>query len=902
MSRVDNGSTVALAGRVHAQANARNDRGAVAGTLAMPGMMLLLKPSGAQETALGQLLQRQQDPTSPDFHRWLTPERYAAQFGVSQDDVTKITDWLQSQGFVVDDVAPSRTWITFSGSAAQVSGAFHTSIHHYNVGGVTHYANATDPAIPAALVDVVGGIRGLSDFRLKPRVKAAVPEMTTSGGVHHIAPDDLATIYNIAHLYTDGLDGTGQTIAVVGQSNINISDVQHFRSTFNLSAPNVTKVLARGSLNPGIVSGDVDESNLDIEWAGAVARNAQILFYYSTDVWTSALYAISQNQAQVLTMSYGSCEPQDLVDLPTFQAAAQQANAQGMTFVAAAGDNGAADCEDSGATIAQDGLAVDVPGSIPEVTSAGGTEFQEQAGVTYWSSTNTANGASALSYIPEIAWNDTSLEGTLAAGGGGASVFFPQPSWQTGAGVPLDGRRHVPDVSLASSPAHDAYYVYSSGSAQYFGGTSFAAPSWAGLVALLNQYLVSSGIQSQSGVGNINPALYRLAAVGGVFHDVTSGSNIVPCVPWSPNCNQDSGFTLGFTAGPNYDQATGLGSMNAYNLVHQWSANLAQSASVAASIDNNPVFQVGSQWTFTVTLNEEAGIGATLTSFTIDGTSYLSQFSNPAIAARGSISATISLSNVAVPKNVVFVFGGVDANGTPWTTQMSIPFSGPEANLTIGGVSNAASGQRVYAPGMIMSVYGAGLGDFVQSAGTIPLPLYLSGFQAMVNGVPAPLYYVSPNQVNLQIPYETQPGVATLYVLNPYQTFSYRFTVSAAGPGIFMLPDGSVNPSSSGARGQTYTLFITGEGQVRPSLATGDSPSVRTPTSQLPRPVQTVSVTIGGMPADTSNNFFVGIPSGLVGVTQINFTVPATAPLGRQAVVVTVGNASSQPAYFTVTQ
>ena len=671
-ARIDNGSTVVLTGRVHAQANARNDRGAVEGAFAMPGMMLLLKPSAAQQSALGQLLQRQQDPSSPDFHRWLTPWQYAAQFGASPDDVTKITDWLQSQGFVVDNIASSHTWIAFSGSAAQVSGAFHTSIHRYDVGGVTHYANATDPAIPAALADVVTGVRGLHDFRLKPRARKATPEMTTSSGVHHIVPDDLATIYNIAHLYTDGLDGTGQTIAVVGQSNINISDATTFRANFHLSAPNVTKVLA--GPNPGIVSGDVDESNLDIEWSGAVARNAQILFYYSTDVWTSALYAIDHNQAKVLTMSYGSCEQSDLVDLPTFQAAAQQANAQGMTFLAASGDNGAADCEDSGAVIAQDGLAVDVPGSIPEVTSAGGTEFQEQSGITYWSATNTANGASALQYIPEIAWNDTSLEGNLASTGGGASVFFPQPSWQTGAGVPADGKRHVPDVSLASSPAHDAYYVYSSGSAQYFGGTSFAAPTWAGLVALLNQYLVNSGIQSQSGLGNINPTLYRLAAIGGVFHDITSGSNIVPCVPGSPDCSQNSGgFTLGYFAGPNYDQATGLGSMNAYNLVHQWGSNLAQNAAVAATIDNNPVFQVGSQWPFTITLNEEAGIAATLTSFTINGVSHLSQFSNRTMAARGSISATINLTNVAVPTNVVFVFGGVDASGATKVNIRKLP-------------------------------------------------------------------------------------------------------------------------------------------------------------------------------------------------------------------------------------
>ena len=897
-ARIDSARTVVLTGHVHPRATPQNDRGAVEGTLPLT-MTLVLRSTPAQQADLDQLLAQQHDPASSSYHQWLTPEQYADSFGVSASDLAAIAAWLESQGFTVSNVARSRTWITFSGTAAQAQPAFRTEIHRYNVGGSLHYANATDPSIPAALAGVVAVIRGLNDFRMQPRIrKPVLPEMTTLGGSHHIAPDDFATIYNVAPLYQAGVDGTGQTIAVVGQTAIHTSDIQSFNSQFNLGPPNLQQVLIPGSRNPGVVSGDDDEANLDIEWSGAVARKATILYVYSTDVWQSATYAVDQNLAPVLSMSYGACEPQDLVDLPSERALVQQANAQGMTWVVAAGDSGAADCSDPDAVIAQTGLAVDVPAAIPEVTAMGGTEFNEQGGA-YWSNSNTANGASALSYIPERVWNDNSAAG-FSSTGGGASGYFPRPTWQTGPGVPNDGARHVPDLALASSAQHDGYAFFSGGSAGYVGGTSAAAPTMAGIFALVNQYLVSTGIQRQPGLGNANPALYSLAQnTTGVFHDVVTGDNTVPCAAGSPDCTTG---TMGFSAGPAYDQATGWGSVDAFSLVHQWSTHPVLTSSVVPSLDQNPIFQQGSKWPFQLTLTEEAGIPTTLTGMTIDGASYSAQilglFGKAAIPAGGSITASLSLS-LAAPKTVVLVFTGVDASGLTWTTQLSVPFSGPQVRIAIGGISNAATGQQVYAPGMILSVYGLQMGSFAQSALAIPLPLYMAGFEAWVNGVATPLYYVSPNQVNLQIPYETQPGRAVLEIDNPYENITYSFTVSPAGPGIFTLPDGSINPFPKGARGQTITLFITGEGQVSPALATGTTPSPRTDVTQLPKPRLPVTVTVGAVQANIA---FIGIPSGLVGVTQINYTVPDTAPLGVQQVVVTVGSASSPPATLTVTQ
>ena len=902
-ARIDNSRTLVLRGRVHPLARAENDRGPVESSFQVPGITLLLKPSASQQSDLQQLLKQQQDPSSPTYHKWLTPEQYADRFGVSSSDVAKITDWLQSQGFTVSNTARSRTWITFSGAAEQARNAFHTDIHRYSVNGKLHYANATDPSIPADLADVVAGFRGLNDFHLKPRLKKADPDYTQARGVHHIAPDDLAIIYDIAPLYQAGVDGTGQNIVIVGQSGVRTRDIQTFRSTFNLSPPNLQEVLVPGRPDPGVVPGDADEAALDIEWSGAVARNAAIVFVYSDDVWQSAMYAVDQNLAPVLSMSYGACEESDLTDLPTFQSIVQQANAQGTTWLAAAGDAGAADCEDPSALTAQNGLAIDVPGSIPEVTSMGGTAFNDQSGA-YWSATNTANNASALSYIPEQAWNDTALGGGLASTGGGASIIFPQPSWQTGPGVPSDGFRHVPDLSMAASANHDGYYIYSGG-VQYVGGTSAAAPTMAGMVALLNQYLVSTGSQSQSGVGNINPALYRLAQNGSsVFHDITAGDNIVPCVSGSPNC---SGGSLGLSAGPGYDPVTGLGSVDAYNFVHQWSSTPPLNSAVVPSVDQIPVFQQqpdanGNSWSFKITLNEEGGIGTTLTDFTIDGTSYAAQiptlFGGAAIPANGSISAQYGFASLDVPKTVILGFTGIDASGAQWTTQLAVQFNGLE-NVSVTGASNAASGQPVYAPGMVLSIYGTQLATLTQAAATFPLPPYLAGFEALINGVPAPIFSVSPGQVNIQIPYETRPGQATLIVGTPYQNVTTTFQVSAAAPGIFTLADGSISPSGSGTPGQTVTMFITGEGQVRPSLATGATPSSRTPQAQLPKPQLPVSVTVGGVPAVAQ---VIGIVNGMVGETRIDFTIPTDVPVGVQPVVVTVGSVSSPAANLNVTQ
>jgi uncharacterized protein (TIGR03437 family) len=915
-ARIDNTQSVVLRGRAPRLANARNDAGPVESTFPVSGITLVLKPSPAQQADLNQLLLAQQDSKSPNYRQWLTPEQYASRFGASPDDMAKISTWLESQGFSVGYVARGRNYVTFSGTAQQVANAFHTEIHRYNVNGAAHYANRTAPSIPAALAGLVSAVRGLNDFRLKPRWRKPQPRLLLDGQIV-VEPSDFATIYDLNPLYSAGITGAGQKIVVVGQSEIETSDISQFRSRTGLGAVSLTQVLVPGSPNPGLSPGDELESDLDVEWSGAVAKNATIVLVYSTDVWMSATYAIDQALAPVLSMSYGGCEDSDLVDLDGWRATVQQGNAEGITMLAAAGDYAAADCDEMDNTdpaVAEGGLAVDAPGSFPEVTSMGGTEF-DAAGGAYWN-----RAGAALSYVPEVVWNDTEEVGQLDGGGGGASVYFTQPPWQTGV-APDDGMRHVPDLSFPASNVIDPFFLYTSDNtdgsvgAQAVGGTSCAAPSMAGVVALLNQYLVSSGAASQPGLGNINPALYRLAQTqSSAFHDIVKGNNIVPCASGSPNCT--NGFE-GWAAGSGYDSASGLGSVDAYNLVHQWTTATATQAVVVPSVGQDPVYQTGDNtWAFTLTLTEEAGVATTLTGFTINGVSYASQiaslFGTAAISARGSISGSYTLQNLDVssgPVNVVFRFSGVNAGGATWSTTMTVPFAGPQPQINIRTINNAASGQAVFAPGMLVGVYGTGMGSLEQAATVTPLPEYMAGVEAWINYgegyantfVPLlPLMYVSPNQVNLQIPYGIPPGPAQLWVGNPYANASYNFTVAKAAPGIFSYATtGAASPigSQSTRVGDTVAIYITGQGAVEPIVVDGATPS----SSVVPTPQQAVSITVGGIPV-TQPFAFIGIPSWSVGVTQINFTIPSGVTLGPQPVVVTVGSTPSLPANITITQ
>ena len=473
--------------------------------------------------------------------------------------------------------------------------------------------------------------------------------------------------------------------------------------------------------------------------------------------------------------------------------------------------------------------------------------------------------------------------------------------------MPNDGQRDVPDVAFSGSLAHDPYIYTYTGQLAAGAGTSTAAPIFAGLVALLNQTLVASGVQSKPGVGNINPLLYRLAQSNpNVFHDITSGNTIIPCEKGTPNCTTG---TFGYSAGPGYDLCTGLGSIDFANFLA--AARVTPPGSwIQVSSNANPVYEQtpdanGNSWHVTLTLNELAGVATTLTGVTVDtaSTPLASLFPNPAIAAFGTASATISLESTQIPQTHTFVFTGKDSSGVTWTQQLAVQFAGFPASSSgaapsIGGTANGASFTAAYAPGMLVTIFGSNLANSPEPAATVPLVTYMEGFEATLNGVLMPLYYVSAGQVNAQIPYGIATGPATLEVYNGGQSASSTIQIAAAAPGIFVDGQGNTVPYASGSAGQELVMFITGDGAVSPPLATGTSPATSIPVTSLPKSVLPLSMTIGGQPAQV---VFYGIPYGLVGVTQINFVVPSGLSPGPQPVVVTVGTTQSQPATFTVT-
>lgn len=564
---IDDRVTVARPLDIYPMARPEYDQGEASPDTPMERMVLVLAPGAEQQKELNELTATQQDRESPEYHRWLTPEAFGSRFGVSAADLDQIVDWLKTHGFEVEPVSPARRSIIFSGSVAQVAAAFHTAIHVYNVGGERHLANAGAPEIPMALAEVVLGIVSLHDFRAQPMYRAAgpitrgqaSPAWLGGDGNDYLAPADFATIYDASSLYTKSIDGTGQSIAIVGRTNINVSDVQTFRSLMGLPANNPIVVV--NGPNPGILSGGEEgEAVLDVEWSGAVARKAAIKLVVSqstntTDgVTLSAQYIVNKNLAPIVSVSFSECEiAMGAAGSQFWNGLWQQASVQGMTVLVSSGDSGAAGCDADSADVSTNPQSVNGLCSSPFSTCVGGTEFSADRAnpSAYW----TAAG-SALGYIPEAAWNESGMAGGsgLWSTGGGPSMYYPKPAWQAGPGVPADGWRDVPDVAL-SAAAHDGYLTYMTGSYWADSGTSAAAPSFAGLMALAAQHTAGR-------LGSVNSTLYQLAANqaeggGAVFHDVITGNNSVPGLD-------------GFSAGIGYDLTTGLGSVDAAQLIDHW--------------------------------------------------------------------------------------------------------------------------------------------------------------------------------------------------------------------------------------------------------------------------------------------------------------------------------------------
>ena len=599
---VDEKNVFVLKGNVHPFARPEFDQGVLPDALPIGRMLLLLQRSPVQEASLTHLLDDQQNKSSRNYHAWLTPEQFGKQFGPADADIQAVTAWLTSQGFTGMKIGPGRQVIEFSGTAGQVRNAFRTEIHRYAVNGEEHAANTNDPQIPVALAPVVAGVVSLHNFPRKSHARVlgqfrrtvskpgleplfTFPNPFNGMSFYGLGPGDFATIYNSKPLIAAGNDGTGQTIAIVGETNLKVQDVQQFRKMFALSANfDATNVVLNGE-DPGITSiGEEGEADLDVEWSGAVAPGATVKLVVSASTLASAgidlsaLYIVEHNLAGVMSESYGTCENAlGSAGNAFYNSLWEQAAAQGITVVLSSGDGGSAGCDDFNTPQpATQGLAVSGLASTPFNVSVGGTDFdQVNNWAAYWNPTNDPTGTSAISYIPEIPWSENCAQigltgcgasapsGSLniAAGSGGASSVYGKPNWQMGvAGVPNDNHRDQPDVSLFASPGFDGTgYVYcqsdqtisgahtcdlnASTSVLDFGiigGTSASAPAFAGIMALVNQKQATTASPAPR-QGNANYVLYALAkkagasctstaaeAAGCIFNDVTRGNSALP--------------------------------------------------------------------------------------------------------------------------------------------------------------------------------------------------------------------------------------------------------------------------------------------------------------------------------------------------------------------------------------
>jgi len=578
-SAVENQTTVKVAGSVSALVAKSVDAGPLPSNRDLGQMLLMLSPTADQKADLEALIKEEHTPGSAHYHHWLKPAEIGARFGVSQHDAQAVQQWLVSQGLQVKQVANSRRFVIFQGTVAQVNAAFHTQMHSYTLNGQPFIANAQEVQIPAALSPVVRGVVRLNSTPKNPNVKIAgkvaydklKQQITSTSGDHAMTAADFATIYDLTPLYNAGINGAGQSIAIVARSDIDTQDVFDFMNLFGIQFGGFYYTI--NGDDPGEVSGSDVEATLDVTWAAALAPGStpnivisQSNFADGVDI--SAATIVDNNLAPVMTTSFSSCEQQmGSVGTDFYYALWAQAAAEGITAVVSAGDSGGAGCDepDSG-LLAQNGFAVNGVASTPFNVAVGGTQFDDTADPgKYWSDQNNPlTGSSALSYIPEKAWNESSIDAdnvNLYAGGGGVSTLWPKPDWQIGSAVPADGMRDLPDVSLAAA-AHDGYVLCLYGSCQsgefyVVGGTSAAAPAFAAIMVLVNQ-------QTGSPQGNPNYVLYQLAAQHPeIFHDITTGDTKVP--------DQSGTYVVGYPAGPGYDLATGLGSFDANQLVTNWS-------------------------------------------------------------------------------------------------------------------------------------------------------------------------------------------------------------------------------------------------------------------------------------------------------------------------------------------
>jgi regulation of enolase protein 1 (concanavalin A-like superfamily)/uncharacterized membrane protein len=981
---IDETNRVALRGNTRPEAVFANDRGPVTKDFAMEHMLLQLKRSQEQEQALQKFLDELQTTGLPNFHHWLTAQEFGERFGLAKPDLDLITAWLESHGFRINVIYPSGMLIDFSGTAAQVRQAFQTEIHHFVVKGEKHVANASDPQIPAALAPVVAGIVSLHDFRPQAMHKMHRPRSQFTFqdqfgfDTFAVVPADLAKIYNLNPLLNAGISGQGQTIVLIEDTDVfAAADWSTFRSTFGLTAytsasftqlhpPAPPSQPGNNCGAPGVISPNDAEAILDAEWASASAPSAAIEMAACADTTTTfgGLIAVQNliNAAtppSIMSISYGQCETVNgAAANASYNSAYQQAVAEGVSVFVAAGDSGAAGCDNSVAE-ATHGIAVNAFASTPNNVAVGGTDFSDTfsgTNATYWNSSNTSAFGSALSYIPEIPWNDScagqlvsayegytltygsssfcndptigSLLQTTVAGGGGPSqcatgspsinsvvsgtcAGWPKPSWQSVLGNPNDGVRDTPDVSLfAADGLWSHFYVFCwSNTAQGgatcgsdpsawsgAGGTSFASPIMAGIQALINQkaggpqgnpapvyYQLAAAEYGSSGSSSCNSNSGNAVGAGCIFYDVTMGDMDVDCT--GPNCflsdgsvgalsTSNSSFAPAYGTTTGWDFATGIGTVNAANLVNNWPGSTTQPGFLLSASPSNLSILQGTSGSTTISINPLNGFSGSVTlaasgvpngvsatfgtnpstassllTLSAAGTATTGTFTVTVTGTSGSLTSTTTLSLAvnpqgnftlsAAPSNLTIIQG---ASGTSSITvnpqggfngSVSLSASGLPSGVTASfNPASTAGTSTLTLTASGTATTGAATVTITGSSGNLSSSTTLS---LTVN--PPPNFTLSASPSSLTVT-QGSSGASTITV-NPLNGFNGSVSLSASG-----LPNGVTPGFSPGSTTGTSTLTLTASG----TATTGTVTVTVAGTSGSLTKTTTISLTIRVLP------------------------------------------------------
>lgn len=742
---------VRLERNVHPFARPEFDRGPVDPGQRMDNLAIVFARSPRQQADLDALVAAQTDPRSPGFRQWLTPEQYAARFGASPADIARTREWLAQQGLDVGETSRIGTRVRFGGTVAQVQAAFQTEVRHYEVGGELHYAMARAPAIPAALSGAVLGLKNTHDFYPRPvnRPSTGTPLYMGSHG-YGLLPADWANVYDVAPLYTTGVsgtpvDGSGVTIAVVGVAQIAQSDIDAFRTLAGLPASTVTMTLVpdTGPATPGS-QGTGSEAILDVEWAGGIAPAATVDYVFTGgddgNVDDASYYIIEENLGSILSESWGGCE-QGLTpaDADIAQVYGSAANVLGITYVAAAGDSGAVGCGGTGAGPSGGGLYVGMPASYPGVTAVGGTEFP--SGSLTYDASNTATGYSTQEQV----WNDSDDPATgLAQGSGGISVVFGRPQYQSSiptcsivGSLPVGGvdpttMREVPDIAVSAGGSANAYFIEctrdsathdcgaTGGSPRVssISGTSCGTPSFAAVVALLDQ--IAGGR-----LGNVNPMLYTLnASTPSAFHDITIGNNEAICTPGTdPGC--PAGGMYGYAATTGFDCASGLGSLDVAKLAAAVDAMAPTTTALAVSptttTEGTPVDLSA---TVAVPTPNASVLGGVVTfafqSYTASGAPDLSWTLGTAPVASATVSGGTATLSTAVPPGLAHAGAQyVDVVASYGGDAAHLPSTSSKTRLTFSAFDIAIS------PATSTVATGAAI-QFTSTGGVAPVRFYLT--------------------------------------------------------------------------------------------------------------------------------------------------------------------------------